>query len=76
MKNFLIHKNLSLYYRLRRRIGKERAFRIEKTVEKIILGIDDILFVISFLIIIGITLFWFISVFLKDLLQNLLRGVD
>jgi hypothetical protein len=76
MKNFLIHKNLSLYYRLRRRIGKERAFRIEKTVEKIILGIDDILFVISFLIIIGITLFWFISVFLNDLLQNLLRGVD
>jgi len=37
MRGFLINKNLSLYFWLRRRIGKERAFRVANTVEKIIL---------------------------------------
>jgi len=37
MRSFLINKNLSLYYWLRGRIGKERAFRVANTVEKIIL---------------------------------------
>jgi hypothetical protein len=64
MRSFLIHKNQSLYYWLKRRIGKERAFRVANTVEKVILNID-IFFVISFLMIGGITLFWFILVFLN-----------
>ena len=64
MRSFLIHKNLSLYYWLKRRIGKERAFRVANTVEKVILKID-IFFAISFLMIAGITLFWFILVFLN-----------
>jgi len=37
MRSFLINKNLSLYFWLRRRIGKERAFRVANTFEKIIL---------------------------------------
>jgi len=37
MRGFLINKNLSLYFWLRRRIGRERAFRVANTVEKIIL---------------------------------------
>jgi hypothetical protein len=37
MRSFLINKNLSLYFWLRRRIRKERAFRVANTREKIIL---------------------------------------
>jgi hypothetical protein len=37
MRSFLINKNLSLYRWLRRRIRKERAFRVANTLEKIIL---------------------------------------
>ena len=37
MRSFLINKNLSLYVWLRGRIGKEMAFRVASTVEKIIL---------------------------------------
>jgi hypothetical protein len=37
MRSFLINKNLSLYFWLRRRIGKERAFRVANAVERIIL---------------------------------------
>ena len=37
MRSFLINKNLSLYFWLRRGIGKERAFRVANTLEKIIL---------------------------------------
>ena len=37
MRSFLINKNLTLYYWLRRRIGKERAFRVANTLEKVIL---------------------------------------
>jgi hypothetical protein len=37
MRSFLIKKNLSLYFWLRRRIGKERVFRVADTLEKIIL---------------------------------------
>jgi hypothetical protein len=61
MKSFLIHKNQSLYYWLRRRIGKGRAFRVANRVEKIILNID-MFFEISFLMIAGIFLLWFILV--------------
>jgi hypothetical protein len=61
MKSFLIHKNQSFYYWLRRRIGKGRAFRVANRVEKIILNID-MFFEISFLMIAGIFLLWFILV--------------
>jgi len=37
MRSFLINKNLSLYYWLRGRIGKEGAFRVANAVGKIIL---------------------------------------
>ncbi len=37
MRSFLINKNLSPYFWLRARIGKEWAFRVANTVEKIIL---------------------------------------
>ncbi len=37
MRSFLINKNLSLYYWLRKRIGKERAYRIAFTIEKVVL---------------------------------------
>ena len=37
MKSFLINKNLSVYYWLRKRIGKERAFRVACAIEKVIL---------------------------------------
>jgi hypothetical protein len=37
MRSFLINKNLALYYWLRRRIGKEGAFRVANTIEKTIL---------------------------------------
>ena len=64
MKSFLIHRNISLYHWLRRRIGKERALRVAKTVEKIILNID-IFFMISFWTIQGLILFWIYLVFLN-----------
>jgi len=37
MRSFLINKNLSLYYWLKKRIGKNRAFRLVNFVEKVIL---------------------------------------
>jgi hypothetical protein len=37
MRGFLINKNMSFYYWLRRRIGKTFAFRIANAIEKIIL---------------------------------------
>ena len=37
MRSFLINKNLSLYYWLRKRIGKKEAFRVVNIIEKIIL---------------------------------------
>ena len=37
MKSFLINKNLSFYYWLKKRIGKERAYRVAWAIEKIVL---------------------------------------
>jgi hypothetical protein len=37
MRSFLINKNLSFYYWLKKRIGKERAYRLAITIEKVIL---------------------------------------
>jgi hypothetical protein len=37
MRTFLINKNLCLYYWLKKRIGKEWAFRVVSQIEKIIL---------------------------------------
>jgi hypothetical protein len=37
MRSFLINKNLTLYFWLRGKIGKVRAFKVANTVEKIIL---------------------------------------
>lgn len=37
MRSFLINKNLSLYYWLRKRIGKTIAFHVANGVEKVIL---------------------------------------
>jgi len=37
MKSFLINKNLSLYYWLKKRIGKREAFWVANTIEKGIL---------------------------------------
>jgi len=37
MRSFLINKNLSLYYWLKKRIGKERAYRVVSAIEKVIL---------------------------------------
>jgi hypothetical protein len=37
MRSELINKNLCLYYRLRGKIGKDRALTIAKTLEKFIL---------------------------------------
>jgi hypothetical protein len=37
MRSFLINKNLSLYYWLKRRIGKKGAFKLANTIEKVIL---------------------------------------
>jgi len=37
MRGFLINKNLSFYYWLKRRIGKEKAYRVAHTIEKAIL---------------------------------------
>ncbi len=37
MRSFLINKNLSLYYWLKKRIGKESAYRVAIVFEKVIL---------------------------------------
>jgi len=37
MKSFLINKNLSLYYWLKKRIGKKSAYRVASIFEKVIL---------------------------------------
>jgi len=37
MRAYLINKNLCFYYWLRKRIGKKRALRLARTIEKIIL---------------------------------------
>jgi len=37
MRSFLINKNMSLYYWLRKRIGKAKAFRVANTIEKVVL---------------------------------------
>ena len=37
MRSFLVNKNLSLYYWLKKRIGKKWAFRVAGTIEKVIL---------------------------------------
>lgn len=37
MRSFLINKNLSLYYGLKKRVGKERAYRVASAIEKAIL---------------------------------------
>jgi hypothetical protein len=37
MRSFLINRNLSLYYWLKRKIGKRRAFWVANTIEKVIL---------------------------------------
>ncbi len=37
MRSFLINKNMSLYYWLRRKIGKAIAFRVANAIEKVIL---------------------------------------
>jgi hypothetical protein len=37
MRSFLINKNLSLYYYLKKRIGKRIAFEVVNTIEKVIL---------------------------------------
>jgi hypothetical protein len=44
MGSFLINKNLPIYYLLRKRIGKERAYRVASVLEKVILisGREDI----------------------------------
>jgi hypothetical protein len=49
MRSFLINKNLSFYYWLKKRIGKERGYRVASILEKVILifgrenigGIED-----------------------------------
>jgi hypothetical protein len=37
MRGFLINKNLCFYYWLRKKIGKDRAFKLANKIEKIIL---------------------------------------
>jgi hypothetical protein len=37
MRSFLINKNLSIYYWLKKRIGKKRAYRAASVLEKVIL---------------------------------------
>ena len=38
MRSFLINKNLSLYYWLKKIIGKRGAFLVANTIEKVILA--------------------------------------
>jgi len=44
MRSFLINKNLSIYYWLKKRIGKKRTYRVASVLEKVILifGREDI----------------------------------
>jgi hypothetical protein len=37
MRGFLINKNMPLYYWLKKRIGKESAYRVARVFEKVIL---------------------------------------
>jgi len=37
MRSFLINKNLCFYYWLKKRIGKDWAFRMANTIERVIL---------------------------------------
>ena len=37
MRSFLINKNLSLYYRLRRTIARKAAFKVASVIEKAVL---------------------------------------
>jgi len=37
MRSFLINKNLSFYYWLKKRIGKKGALRVASSLEKVIL---------------------------------------
>jgi len=37
MRSFLINKNLSLYYWLKKRIGKRGAFWVANSIEKVVL---------------------------------------
>jgi hypothetical protein len=37
MRSFLINKNLSLYYWLKKKIGKRGAFLVANSIEKVIL---------------------------------------
>jgi hypothetical protein len=37
MRSFLINKNLSLYYWLKKKIGKKRALRIANSIENLML---------------------------------------
>ena len=37
MKAYLINKNLCFYYWLRKRIGKKKALRLARDIEKVIL---------------------------------------
>jgi hypothetical protein len=37
MRDFLINKNLSLYYWLKKRIGKKPSYRVASILEKVIL---------------------------------------
>ncbi len=37
MRSFLINKNLSFYYWLRKSIGKDRAYKVISRIEKLIL---------------------------------------
>jgi hypothetical protein len=37
MRSFLVNKNLSLYYWLKKRIGKRRAFWVANSIEKVVL---------------------------------------
>ena len=64
MRSFLIHKNLSLYHWLRRRIEKVRALRVPNAAEKIIVDIE-IFFVFRFLAVGGLALFWTFLVYLN-----------
>jgi hypothetical protein len=64
MRSFLIHKNLSLYHWLRRKIGKVRALRVSNTAEKLIVDIE-VFFVIRFLAVGGLVLFWTFLVYLN-----------
>ena len=37
MRSFLINKNLSLYYWLKKRVGKRLAFKVANSIERVML---------------------------------------